>query len=191
VFKAIAALTQKGWELRSPQPDRDTLNWSCNLALNKADETLHLHWSLFPAAARAAREAAAFEQALPAGLRTVVWNGRSFQVLSAEADLLHRLTDRPSWDPVPWQADVLMMSFADIDWHRFNDLVERFVAFFEPADVLQRLMDLRRDWQLPIPQLRRTSRRLSIARTAVPAHLLSVRKLRSKLGGWRSLLWKA
>jgi len=176
LFHAVAALAAHGWELRSPQPDSNTLNWSSNLALIKADETLHLHWRVFPTSAH---KAVRFENAFIERLRTIVWMGYEFQVLSPEADLLHRLTNRPSWDPVPWQADVLMMSFAGIDWPRLRHLAVRFARFFEPPvdpgqDVLGRLMDLRRVWQLPIPEI------------APPS--LGTPTLLGRLG---SLLWKA
>jgi len=171
LFHAVAALTAQSWELRSPQPDSNTLNWSSNLALVKGDETLHLHWRLFPTSAH---KAIGFENAFMERLRAIVWKGYEFQVLSPEADLLHRLTNRPSWDPVPWQADVLMASFTDIDWPRLRYLAVRFARFFEPIDVLARLMDLRRDWHLPIPEL-------------APASLHT----RGLLGRLRRLPWRA
>jgi hypothetical protein len=171
LFHAVAVLSAQGWELRNPQPDSNTLDWSSNLALIKGDETLHLHWRLFPTSAH---KAIGFENVFMERLRTIVWKGYEFQVLSAEADLLHRLTDRPSWDPVPWRADVLMTSFADIDWPRLRNLAVRYARFFEPTDVLERLMDLRRDWQLPIPELAPAS-----------AHT------RGLLGRLRSLPWRA
>jgi hypothetical protein len=187
VFAAISALATNGWHLQSPQPNADTLNWSCNLALTKSGETLHLHWNLYPTTTRAHRDAMAFERALLERPRSTEWNGHSFQTLSAEADLLHRLTGRPPWDPVPWQADVLMMSFSHLDWPRFRGLAVRFLALFGTVDVTCRLNDLRRDWQLPIPQL-------SIPRTPSPPLIsdrFTVRKLRRKFDAWRALLWRA
>jgi hypothetical protein len=154
VFQAVSVLAGQGWELRSPQPGRDSFDWSSNLAFIKGGDTLHLHWRLLPGFAGSA---VVFENALMERLRAILWKGYEFQVLSPEADLLHRLTDRPPWDPVPWQADALMMRFADVDWIRLRKLATRFGRFFEPVDVLERLMDLRRDWQLPIPETTRTS----------------------------------
>jgi hypothetical protein len=152
VPNAVSVLTRDGWELCAELPNSEAFEWSCHLALAKDDETLHLHWRLFPAPAECERE-------FLKRLRTIVWNRYAFQTLSPEADLLHRLTDRPSWDPVPWQADVLMMPFAGVDWPRFRKLAARF-----SPDLLGRLTDLRREWQLPIPDpslFSRLFRRLS------------------------------
>jgi hypothetical protein len=146
VLNAVSALSRDGWELcgqlRDSQfLDNAALDWSCHLALAKEDETLDLHWRLFPADAGC-------EQAFLERLREVAWNRYAFQALSPEADLLHRLTDRPPGDPVPWQADVLMTPFSDVDWRRFRKLAVRF-----SPDLLGRLMELGREWQLPIPQV--------------------------------------
>jgi hypothetical protein len=155
VTNAATALARDGWELCGKLPDGEALDWCCHIPLIKGDETFHLHWQLVPTPAGAVRfrDAAGLEQALLKRPRTIVWNRHAFPVLSPEADLLHRLTDRPSWDPVPWQADVLMTPFAEIDWPRFRNLAVRFTSVFEPVDVLTRLMGLRREWQLPIPEI--------------------------------------
>jgi len=184
VFRATAALTGNDWELRSAQPDNDTLDWSSNLALVKGEVTLHLHWRLFPTSANNAIE---FEEAMMQRARRVLWNGHEFQSLSLEADLLHRLMDRPEWDPVPWQADVLMMSFAGIEWARVAELAARFARFFEPLDVLERLEELRRDWDLPIPEISSTAGRLSADATAQSDKRTRFGKLRT----WGRTLWRA
>lgn len=184
VFKAVSALANQGWELGGLSPDSDTLDWSSNLALAKDEVTLHLHWRL---SATSAEKAIEFEHALMERLRSVVWNGHEFQALSPEADLLHRLTDRPSWDPVPWQADVLMMSLLDIDWRRLAKLAEEFVFCFEPLNVLGRLMELRRDWQLPIPELDPASGR-PISNAMAPAVVNHLRF--AKLRAWGRFLWR-
>jgi hypothetical protein len=184
LFKAVGALTGRGWVLRSPKPDRDTLDWSSNLAFTKDDVTLHLHWRLFPTSAR---EATGFEDALMQGPRPVAWNGHEFQALSPEADLLHRLTDRPPWDPVPRQADVLMMSFAGVDWSRLAKLAARFASFFQPADPLDRLMELRRDWDLPIPQMTPASGRPTSNSPSPSEYSQRFAKLRT----WGRFLWRA
>jgi hypothetical protein len=158
VLKAVSALVRDGWVLCGELPRNEGFDWSCHLAMNKGDETLHLHWRLFPTPAP---EAVEFERAFMERLRTIEWNRHSFKALSPEADLLHRLTDRLPGDPVPWQADVLMTPFSQIDWLRFRKLASRFKAVFEPVDLPARLMELRRDWQLPIPTIsaRKTKRR--------------------------------
>jgi hypothetical protein len=184
VFKAVAALAGNGWDLKSPRPDRDTLDWSSNLGLTKDDATLHLHWRLVPASARNATK---FERVFMERLRPVEWNGHEFQVLSREAELLHRLTDRSPWDPVPWQVDVLMMSFADVNWSRLTKLAARFAAFFQPMDVLGRLMDLRRDWDLTIPELASLAGRLR-ANSTEPA---DERPVFAKLRTWGRSVWRA
>jgi hypothetical protein len=184
LFKAVSTLTGQGWELRSPEPDSNTLDWSSNLALTKEDVTLHLHWRLFPTSARAATE---FEDAFMSRSRPVKWNGHEFQSLSPEADLLHRLTDRPHWDPVPWQADVFAMSLADIEWTRLAKLAARFALFFEPVDPLGRLMELRRDWNLPIPELASTRDRPNANATGPSDIRLRFAKLRS----FGRSLWRA
>jgi hypothetical protein len=184
LFKAVAALTGQGWELRSPHPDADTLDWSSNLALTKDDVTLHLHWRLFPTSAK---EAIEFEDALMQRSRPVAWNGYEFQTLSPEADLLHRLTDRPHWDPVPWQADVLMLTFADVEWPRLARLAARFASFFEPVVPLGRLMELRRDWDLPIPEMDSASSQWNSSAIAPDDNRWRFDKLRT----WGRSLWKA
>jgi hypothetical protein len=156
VSNAVSALARDGWELRGELPEGEALDWSCCVPLTKGDETFRLHWRLFSAPAD---EVLACERAFMERPRTIVWNQHAFSALSPEADLLHRLTDRPSWDPVPWQADVLMMPFAGVDWPRFRELAVRFESVFEPVDVPGRLMQLRRDWQLPIPEIAPARRR--------------------------------
>jgi hypothetical protein len=158
VADAISALGRDGWELCSELPGSEALDWSCHVPMTKGDETLHLHWRLFRASER---EMIGCEWAFLERHRTMVWNRYEFQVPSAETDLMHRLTDRPAWDPVPWQADVLMTSFASVDWPRFRKLVVRFSPLLEPVDVLRRLMELRRDWRLPIPEIAPPGQRLS------------------------------
>jgi len=178
LFTALSALVADGWELRRSQPDNDTLRWSSNLPFAKGEETLHLHWRLFPGASHEdASDVAAFDAAIVQGLRPTGWKGHRFQVLSPEADLLHRLMDRSEWDPVPWQADVLMTSFADIDWSRLRTLALRFAPFFTPTDPLERLMHLRRDWQLPIPEM-------ALARRRNP-------RFTALLSNWGRHLWRA
>jgi len=70
--------------------------------------------------------------------------------------------------PLPWQADVLMMPFDQVDWDEFRMLAHRFTPALESADVVGRLMELRRDWQLPVPEIApaRAPRVRSIGRTA-------------------------
>lgn len=184
VFRAVAALSRQGWELQSPRPDNDTLDWSSNLALAKDDVAFHLHWRLFPTSAR---DAIAFEQAFMQRSRPVIWNGIEFQALSPEADLLHRLTDRPSWDPVPWQADVLMMSFADIDWPQLAKLAARFASFFQPIDPIGRLMELRRDCDLPTPEIAATTERARPSAKMPSDNHWRFAKLRT----WGRSLWRA
>jgi hypothetical protein len=184
VFNSVAALTDQGWKLHSPCPDSDTLDWSSNLAFTRDDATVHLHWRLFPTSAR---KAIRFEDVFLQGLRPVSWNGCEFQALSPEADLLHRLTDRPPWDPVPWQADVLMMSLADIDWSRLAKLAARFAFFFQHVDVLGRLMELRRDWDLPIPEMASLTDRSGAIATTPTDNRWRFAKLRT----WGRSLWRA
>jgi hypothetical protein len=187
LFAAVTALVGQGWELRSRQPDDATLTWSSNLAFTQGDQTLHLHWRLF---SNSAGDALGFEHECMQGLTNAVWNGNEFSTLSPEVDLLHRLTDRPHWDPVPWQADVLMLSFVGVDWSRFRSVADRFNSFFQPVNVIGRLMELRRDWQLPIPEIEPMHRSLFLGwRTSSNPERFA--KLRSKLFGWRSLLWRA
>jgi hypothetical protein len=186
VFRAVAALTGQGWMLRSNQPDEDTLHWSSNLALTQGEETLHLHWRLFPGSGG---DAAALERECMQGLRGISWNGYDFHVLAPEVDLLERLIGRPHWDTVPWQVDGLMMSFAGVDWKRFRTLAGDFSSFIEPVDVIARLMELRRAWQLPIPEMKPSRREFfpGMRRTSNRARFAA---LRSKLCRWRSLLWR-
>jgi hypothetical protein len=182
VLKAVPALENQGWELHSPSPDSNTLDWSSNLAFIKDEITFHLHWRLFPTSAVKAIE---FENVLMEKLRPVVWNGHEFRALSLEAELLHRLTDRPPWDPVPWQADVFMMPFVGVDWNRLRKLADRFASFFEPVDPIGRLMELRRDWQLPIPEMA-LPRGRALPKVRAPSRL----KL-AKLRAWGRSLWRA
>lgn len=156
VSNAVSALARDGWELRGELPQGEALDWSYWVPLTKREETLRLYWRLFPAPAD---ELVACERAFMERPRTIVWNQHAFSALSPEADLLHRLTDRPSWDPVPWQADVLMMPFAGVNWTRLRELAIRFESVFEPVDVVGRMMQLRRDWQLPIPEMAPARRR--------------------------------
>jgi hypothetical protein len=142
IRNAIEALNREGWQLCGNPPDRETLDWSCYVPLAKGDETFHLHWRLAPFPAR---DTISRERAFMKRLRTIVWNRYEFQVLSAEGDLVDRLTERPAWDPVPRQADVLMMPFAGVDWRRFRRLA--------PPEALEWLMECRREWQLPIPEI--------------------------------------
>jgi hypothetical protein len=174
LFQAVSTLILHGWQLQSPQPGTDTLHWSSNLALSKSGKTLHLHWRITP---HPHPEAPKFEFEILKNLRTIPWRGHHFQVLSPEADLLHRLIDRPYWDPVPWQADVLMSSFDNLNWPRFKKLAQQFPSSFQPIDPLQRLADLRREWNLPIPPI------LAFNRLQP--------QIRAKLSRWGSLLWKA
>ena len=179
VLNAVSALARDGWELRGEPPDGEALDWSCYLPLTKGDETFHLHWRLFPTPAS---EAIACERAFLERTRTVVWNRHAFRALSPEADLLHRLTGGLPWDPVPWQADVLMMPFAGVDWPRFRELALRFAAVFDPVEVLGRLMELRRDWQLPIPE---------IAPPPTFASRVRFAQFLRRLSGRGRLLWKS
>lgn len=174
LFRAVSTLILQGWQLQSPQPDADTLHWSSHLALTQPGRTLHLHWRITPNPHPGAPK---FESEILQNLRTIPWRAHHFHVLSPEADLLHRLTDRPAWDPVPWQADVLMTPFAAIDWPRLHQLAQRFSSQFHPIDTLQRLTDLRRNYHLSIPPIPAPSR--------LHPHL------RTKLSRWGSLLWKA
>jgi len=174
VFNAVSALQRDGWAITSPEPNQDTLIWSSNLGFTKGDSTLHLQWRLISGTVA---EAEKFESAMLALPRTQAWKGHELQVLSPEAELLHRLTDRPNWDPVPWQADVLMMPLAEVHWNRFRTLATTFAASFKPVDVLERLMALKREWQLPIPEI-------------APMRARSSSLLR-KISDWRSLLWRA
>jgi hypothetical protein len=173
IFHALAVLSSNDWQLHGPQPDADTLNWSSNCALTKGDETLHLHWRLSD---RCGRDAMGFERAFLERLRTTRWKGTELQVLSPEAELLHRLTGRPEWDPVPWQADVLMMPLDHINWALFCKLATRYASFFAPADVSGRLIALRQEWQLPIPEIAPAAARFD--------------RFSSKLNQWGGVLWK-
>jgi hypothetical protein len=94
VPSAVSALTRGGWELCGKLPDNEALEWSALLALTKEDETLQLHWRLFPAPAEC-------ERLFLERPKTIVWNRYAFQALSPEVDLLHRLNDRPPWDRCP------------------------------------------------------------------------------------------
>jgi hypothetical protein len=189
VSKAASALVQDGWQLCGDLPDSAAMDWSCYLPLTKGDETLHLHWRLSPAPEG---EAIASERAVMERLRTVTWNRHTFQVLSPEADLLHRLTDRPSWDPVPWQADVLMTPFSEIDWPRFRELASRFAPVIEPVDVFRRLMKLRSDWQLPIPHIAPIRRRPPVGAMArAYVNRLRFVQLGRRLSRRGRLLWRS
>jgi hypothetical protein len=187
VFRAVAALTGRGWTLRSNQPDEDTLHWSSNLAFTHGEETLHLHWRLFPGSGI---DAVGFERECMRGLRTIVWNGIQFHTLAPEFDLLHRLAGRPQWDPVPWQVDGLMMPFAEVDWKRFRLLAGDFQTFMQPVvDVIGRLMELRRSWQLPIPEMKPLRRGFFSGRRRA-SNRARFAGLSNKLHRWRGLLWR-
>lgn len=123
------------------------------------------------------------------GLKAVTWNGNEFHTLAPEVDLLHRLTGRPDWDPVLWQVDVLMMSFAGVDWRRFRNLADAFNSFLQPVDVIERLMELRREWQLPIPEI--GPLRCGFFPDRGTPSRTPLDGLRSKFYRWRSLLWRA
>ncbi len=170
LFLALSSLSVDGWKLVGFEPDANTLNWSSNCALEKRDETLHLHWRLSDRSG----DAISLERAFLERLRTIRWKSNELQVLSLEAELLHRLAGRPEWDPVPWQADVLMMPLDQMDWSRFRKLLTRYASSFGPADVLSRLMILRQEWQLPIPEI-------------APAML---DQLSNKFNQWGRALWK-
>lgn len=182
VLAAASALAGDGWKLSDGLPHGDAFDWSSHVRFTKGDEVLLLHWRLFPAPPG---EALACEQAFLERSRTVDWYQHSFQTLSSEADLLHRLTNRPPWDPVPWQADVLMMPFDTVDWDRFRALAPRFAPVFEPVDVLGRLMELRRRWQLPIPRIAPARRHRFRSNRARLAQLLR------RISGRGMLLWKS
>jgi Uncharacterised nucleotidyltransferase len=187
LFRAVSALTEEAWDLQHSSLDADTLNWSDHVALTKGDQTLHLHWRLFSASGGAARE---HERTWFENFRTIVWNRHEFQALSPEADLLQRLMDRPSWDPVPWQADVLMMPFAGVDWSRFRQLALRMERVLEPVNVVERLMELRGDWQLPVPQLPPSGSRAFSSSALAIFNRLKFARLRAKLSARRSVPWR-
>jgi hypothetical protein len=170
LLHALSVLSLDGWQLLSSEPDTNSLNWSSNCALTKGDETLHFHWRLSDRPG----DTTSFENTSLERLRTIRWKANELQMLSLEADLLHRLTGRPEWDPVPWQTDVLMMPLDHVDWPRFRKLATRYASFYGPADVLSRLMALRQEWQLPIPEI-------------APARL---DRWSNKLNQWGSVLWK-
>jgi hypothetical protein len=105
--------------------------------------------------------------------------------MSAEADLLQRLQNRPHWDPLPWQADVLMMPFDQVNWDEFLSLAYGFAPAFEFDDLVGRLAELRRDWQLPIPEIAPSRRHL-----ASPGNTRLIRFLRN-LSARGRLFWKS
>ena len=148
--KSSSTLAGAGWELNGELPRGEALDWSTHVSFAKGDDVLHLHWRLFPAPPG---EAIACERAFLERTRMVTGNSHSFVGMSAAADLVQRLANRPHWDPLPWQADVLMMPFDQVDWDEFRMLAHRFTPALESADVVGRLMELRRDWQLPVPEI--------------------------------------
>jgi hypothetical protein len=184
VAKAVLALAANGWESDDEIPEGDALDWSCHIGLNKGGDRLHLHWRLFPTSPG---EAVACERASLERPATAVWKGHTFQVLSAEADLLHRLTDHPHWDPVPWQADVLMTPFDGLDWRWFRALALRFAP-----DAIGRLMELRRDFQLPVPEILPQRRHpLSRVKAAASVGRASLLRLLRRVSARGGLLWKS
>ena len=180
VAKAASALAADGWVLSAEVPDAAALDWSCFISLTKGDDTLHLHWRLFPIKPA---EAKACERACLENLRAVPWNQHNFHSLSPEADLLHRLTNRAHWDPAPWQADALMTPFDAVDWGRFRRLALRFAP-----DLGVRLMGLKREFQLPIPDI--ALHRLSGIADRASAGRGRLARFFRKVSGRGRLFWK-
>lgn len=182
--KAASALAADGWNFPGEPPQGDALDRHSHIVLTKGEDSLHLHWRLLAASAG---DAAACERACVESPRSVEWNQRRLPAPSAEMDLLHRLSARPHWDPVPWQADVLMMPFDAVEWTRFRTLALRFAP-----DAVPKLMSLRRDFQLPIPEILPPHRR-PLSRTmavAAAGRARFVRVLR-RVSGRGRILWKS
>jgi len=183
LLKSASTLAGVGWELDGELPRGEALDWSSHISFGKGDDVLHLHWRLFPTPAG---EAIACERVFLERTRTVSGNSHEFAVMSAEADLLQRLANRPHWDPLPWQADVLMMPFDQVNWDEFLSLAYGFAPAFEFDHLVGRLAELRRDWQLPIPEIA-PARRHQASHQGQGAFVRLIRNLSAR----GRLLWKS
>jgi hypothetical protein len=80
-----------------------------------------------------------------------------------------------------------MMSFAEIDWPQLAKLAARFASFFQPIDPIRRLMELRRDWDLPTPEIAATTERARPSAKMPSDNHWRFAKLRT----WGRSLWRA
>jgi Uncharacterised nucleotidyltransferase len=144
VRRAWGALLDTGWEATCDLPADPWWDWRGYVTARQGNLHVKLHWRLL---AVPPEDAGDCEKAFLSRTEGVEWNQHRFWTTSIEATFLHILCGEREGD-LPWQADVLLVGTARIDWPSFLELAQRFAPLG-----IARLRELRPFSRLALPEL--------------------------------------